>query len=85
MEMQTVVFSRRVGINNLKNILKPSHSLSANRSFVTIFFIQRIATPSIAASVTAVIGIVKKRTVYDMAWLIPCHFVHQLLIASAGG
>jgi cell division protein FtsX len=83
--MQTVVFSTRVGINSLKHILKLLHFISANRSFVTIFFNQRIATPSIAASVPAVIWIVKKHTVYDMAWLITCHFVHQLQMAVAGG
>lgn len=84
-EMQTTVFSRPVGINSVKNILKLLHFISANCCFVTKFFSKRVATPSLAATVTAVFGIVKKRTVYDMACLTPRHFVHQLLIASAGG
>jgi len=83
--MQTTVFARPVGINSLKYVLMLLHFISANRSFVTIFFSQRIATPSIAAKVTAVFGTVKKRTVYDMAWLILCHFFHQLLIVSTCG
>jgi len=83
--MRAVVFSRRVDINSLKNILKLLHFIFVNRSFVTTFCNRRIATPSIAAWVTAAIEIVKKHKVHDMAWLIPSHFVHQFLIASSGG
>ena len=66
---------------SLKNTPKLSAFISADHSFVMMLCNERIETPSGAAWVTAAIGVV----MHSLAWLIPCHSVHQLLIAVSGG